>query len=71
MSRSHALRGALKSRVASPEEKTNIRRELRATTAESYIERLVAEAPPLTFEQRARLAALLLGARPASAQEAA
>lgn len=62
-SRSHALRGALKSQAATPEAKEEIRRELKAETAESYIKRLVDEAPPLTELQRARLAALLLGGR--------
>jgi hypothetical protein len=36
------------------------RAELRAAKAEDYISRLVAEAPPLSDAQRARLAALLL-----------
>lgn len=34
-------------------------RDFRAERAEDYIRRLVDEAPPLTDEQRARLAALL------------
>ncbi len=41
------------------------RRELRAIRAEDYVRRLVEQAPPLTDEQRIRLAALLLGARSA------
>ncbi|MBQ0902676.1 hypothetical protein [Micromonospora sp. U21] len=36
-------------------------RDFRAERAEDYIRRLVDEAPPLTEEQRARLAALLTG----------
>jgi hypothetical protein len=36
-----------------------LRRDLRAAQAEEYIERLVAVAPPLTDEQRARLAVIL------------
>jgi hypothetical protein len=35
------------------------RRDLRAARAEQYIAELVAAAPPLTGEQRSRLAALL------------
>lgn len=35
------------------------RRALRAAVAEKYIRELVAKAPPLTAEQRARLAGLL------------
>lgn len=37
------------------------KRDLRASRAEEYIERLVAEAPPLTPDQKSRLAVLLLG----------
>ncbi len=40
-----------------------LRRKYRAVAAEDYITRLVEEAPPLTVEQRDRLAALL---RPAA-----
>ena len=36
-------------------------RDLRAVKLEEYIERVVAEAPPLTDEQRVRLAGLLSG----------
>lgn len=35
------------------------RRELRATRLEQYVSRVVAEAPPLADDQRARIAALL------------
>jgi hypothetical protein len=38
------------------------RSNLRAAVAEDYITRLVAQAPPLTPEQRVRLAVLLLAA---------
>lgn len=38
---------------------TEARRDLRAARAEEYIRKLVDEAPPLTAEQRAALAALL------------
>lgn len=38
------------------------KRDLAAAKLEQYIERIVAEAPPLTTEQRSRLAALLTGA---------
>ncbi len=37
------------------------RRDLAASRAEEYIARLVASAPPLTSEQRSKLAVLLLG----------
>lgn len=46
---------------ADPERIEEARTELKYTTATDYIGRLVAEAPPLTELQRARLAALLLG----------
>jgi hypothetical protein len=35
------------------------KRDFRASRAEDYIKRLVAEAPPLTQDQRSRIAALL------------
>lgn len=35
------------------------RRDYRATALEEYIERTIAQAPPLTTEQRSRLAAIL------------
>lgn len=38
------------------------RRELKVASAETYIRELVDSAPPLTDEQRARLAVLLRGA---------
>ncbi len=44
------------------------RRDLRAARAEEYIRELVAAAPPLTLEQRDRLALLL---RPATQSAAA
>ena len=40
------------------------RRVLKAAAAERYIRELVAEAPPLTESQRARLAVLLLSPPP-------
>ncbi|MDP9397340.1 MAG: hypothetical protein M3P96_05725 [Actinomycetota bacterium] len=39
----------------------DIRRDLRAARAEDYIRRVVDAAPPLTLEQRDRLATLLRG----------
>jgi hypothetical protein len=36
------------------------KQDLRASRAEEYIKRVVADAPPLTQDQRARLAVLLL-----------
>ncbi len=47
------------------------RLDLRSAKAEQYIRRLVDEAPPLSELQRARLAALLLGARRDEAASAA
>lgn len=40
------------------------RRDLRAARLEDYVRRVVAEAPPLTDEQKQRIAALLHGGRP-------
>jgi hypothetical protein len=37
------------------------RRDLAAASLEEYISRIVAEAPPLTEDQRSRIAALLRG----------
>jgi len=37
------------------------RRDLRAAAAEGFIRRVVAAAPPLSAEQRARIAVILLG----------
>jgi len=39
------------------------RRAVKANAAERYVRQLVDEFPPLTAEQRARLAVLLLGGR--------
>jgi hypothetical protein len=44
-----------------PDKLDELRRELRAARAEDYIKKLVDEAPPLTSEQRDRLAVLLRG----------
>ena len=41
----------------------DLRRDLRAAELEEHIRHLVDEAPPLTAEQRLRLAGLLVGAR--------
>ena len=38
---------------------TNARRELAASNLEAYVARVVAEAPPLTDEQKHRIASLL------------
>ena len=40
---------------------TDLRRQLRAERLEDYIKRTVDEAPPLTAEQRLRLAGILAG----------
>lgn len=49
-----------RSRTPDDPELVAARRDLRATRAESYIRELVASAPPLTPDQRRRLAVLLL-----------
>ncbi|TFC21336.1 hypothetical protein E3O46_06985 [Cryobacterium glucosi] len=48
--------------TASPEALANMQRDLAAERLALYIERVVADAPPLTGAQRDRLAALLSGA---------
>jgi hypothetical protein len=48
-------------RHADDPEVLNARRDLRAARAEDYIRQLVEAAPPLTAEQRDRLAVLLKG----------
>ena len=63
MSSTHVARGRLGGlrRVgASADRIEAAQREIKAATAESYILRLVTDAPPLTTDQRARLAALLM-----------
>lgn len=60
---SHAARGhigVLVRRGADPEDIEAARAELKAVMAEEYIQRLVAEAPPITETQRAKLAAILV-----------
>ena len=47
------------------------RRVFKANAAERYVRKLVDEFPPLTAEQRARLAVLLLGGGDGGAQSAA
>lgn len=44
------------------------RRNLRAAKAAAYIDRILSEAPPLTDEQRVRLAELMRPARKAGAK---
>ena len=48
-----------RSRVYDDPDLVEARRDLKAATMESYIARVVATAPPLTPEQRDRLATLL------------
>lgn len=50
-----------RSRTAEDPDLINARRELRAARLEDYIKRTVDQAPPLTPEQRARLAGILAG----------
>ncbi len=54
-------RVALAARSGKPEALTEARRNLNAAHVERAITRALAAAPPLTDEQRARLAALLTG----------
>lgn len=49
-------------RSGDPEQIAQARRDHAAATLESHISRIVGAAPPLTAEQRDRLAALLRGA---------
>src|SRR5271154_2563265 len=60
--RSKRARLAHAARFAPEADQTDLRRDLKAERASDYVRRLVAEAPPLTELQCARLAALLLGA---------
>lgn len=50
-----------RSRPADDPDLVDARRNLRAERLAAYIEKVVAEAPPLTAEQRDRLAVLLRG----------
>lgn len=55
-------------RLGRPEaEVIELRRELKFATTEAFLERILAEAPPLTDAQRADLAALLAPAGGAAA----
>lgn len=47
------------------------RRDLRAAELEEHVRRIVAEAPPLTDDQRSRIAALLRPAAPAATSNVA
>lgn len=49
-------------RLRDPERISAARRDLAAAKIQQYVERVVAEAPPLTPEQADRLAAILRGA---------
>lgn len=59
----HQLRAQLaaahRRRERDPEQINDLRRQLREQQLADHIKRVVDEAPPLTSEQRARLAALL------------
>lgn len=61
---------AIQSRHHPDLDTSELRRDLRAARAEEYIREVVAAAPPLTAEQRDRLAVLLRGT-PADAGSAA
>lgn len=57
------LRGkyAMAVRYGDPEKIAETKRDLATANLEKYISKVVADAPPLTAEQRAHLAALLIG----------
>lgn len=55
-------RVAVATRLGTPEEQAAARREHAAAKLADYIKRTVDAAPPLTEEQRSRLASLLRGA---------
>lgn len=55
------LASLTRSRATDDPELIEARRNLRAATLESHIARVLAEAPPLNDEQRARLAGLFAG----------
>ncbi|ATD70348.1 MULTISPECIES: hypothetical protein [Gordonia] len=61
----HRARVAALSRVKRPDDPALIdaRRDLKLANIESYVGKVLAEAPPLTDEQRTRLAELLRPAR--------
>jgi hypothetical protein len=67
---SHRARVAALSRSRTPDDPELVaeRRKLRAQVLEDHVRRVVEAAPPLTQEQRDRIAALL---RPTSAGDAA
>ena len=48
-----------RSRTADDPELVGAKRDLKAASLEAHVARVVAEAPPLTVEQRDRIAALL------------
>ncbi|BBX39273.1 hypothetical protein MSIM_07240 [Mycobacterium simiae] len=50
-----------RSRTADDPELISAKRNLAALNLEQYVTRVVAEAPPLTVEQRDRIAAILRG----------
>lgn len=54
-------RVALTTRLGTPEQREEAKRDHAAAKLAQYIERVVDEAPPLTPEQRDRLAVLLRG----------
>lgn len=59
--RQYSARIAGLSRYGRTEQADALRRELREQRLREHIEQVVDTAPPLTAEQRARLAALLIG----------
>lgn len=54
-------RVAVAARVGTPDEVTTARRDFAAVKLEQYVQRVVAEAPPLTQEQADKIAVLLRG----------
>lgn len=54
-------RVAVATRLGTPEQQAVARRDHATATLAAHIEKIVAEAPPLTDDQRSRLAGLLRG----------
>jgi len=61
IARSRLARAHVRSAGTTPEEFATLRRDLTAAKLERHVREVVATAPPLTDEQRNRLAALLTG----------
>jgi hypothetical protein len=60
------LGGTIRLNPDNPEKIASARRDLAAAKIADYVERVVSTAPPLTEDQRARIATLLSAARDVS-----